>query len=114
MDKEQIVFTIILHAGNARSYCFEALALARGGKHTEASARLDQAAQELKKAHSMQFDLLQAEANGEKQEMSLLLIHAQDHLMNASLAKDLIKELISMVHDKQLSSVGMNIIESGQ
>jgi PTS system cellobiose-specific IIA component len=31
--------------------------------------------------------------------------------MNASLAKDLIKELMSMIHDKQLSSAGMNIIE---
>ncbi len=108
MDKEQIVFSIILYAGNARSYCFDALTLARGGKHAEASARLGQAVQELKKAHNMQFDLLQAEANGEKQEMSLLLIHAQDHLMNASLAKDLIKELISMIYDKQLSSVGMD------
>lgn len=111
MDKEQIVFTIILHAGNARSYCFEALALARGAKHEEALARLEEASQELKKAHSMQSDLLQAEANGEKQEMSLLLIHAQDHLMNASLAKDLIKELVSMIQDKQLTSINTNRVE---
>lgn len=101
MEREQVIFTIILHAGNARSYCFEALAVARSGKHTEATERLNEATKELQKAHSMQTNLLQLEAQGEKQEVSLLLVHAQDHLMNAILAKDLIKEIIGMLQDKK-------------
>lgn len=103
MDTEQIIFTIILHAGNARSYSFEALALARGEKYTEALERLDTATKELQKAHIIQTGLLQAEVQGEKQEMSLLLVHAQDHLMNASLAKDLIREMIGMIQSKHFS-----------
>jgi PTS system cellobiose-specific IIA component len=51
----------------------------------------------------MQTSLLQEEAQGEKQEISLLLIHAQDHLMNASLAKKLIKEMIDMIQEKYIS-----------
>lgn len=100
METEQIVFTLILHAGNARSYCFEALALARAGKDKEASERLAEATAELQKAHSMQTSLLQAAAKGEKQEISLLIVHAQDHLMNALLARDLIKEMIGMIQDR--------------
>ncbi|AIF54306.1 PTS lactose/cellobiose transporter subunit IIA [Pelosinus sp. UFO1] len=100
MEREQVIFTIILHAGNARSYCFEALAAARSGKHKDAAERLDEATKELQKAHAMQTNLLQLEAQGEKQEVSLLLVHAQDHLMNALLAKDLIKEMIGMLQDK--------------
>lgn len=100
MEMEQIVFTIILHSGNARSYCFEALTFARAGNDQEASERLAEATKELQKAHIMQTNLLQAEAKGEKQEINLLVVHAQDHLMNALLAKDLIKEMIGMIQDR--------------
>ena len=100
MDQEEIAFTLILHAGNARSHCFEALSFTRIGKHAEAFECLKKSAAELEKAHSLQTNLLQREAKGKKQEINLLLIHAQDHLMNALLARDLIKEMISMIQDR--------------
>jgi PTS system cellobiose-specific IIA component len=100
VETEQIVFTIILHAGNARSHCFEALNLARIGKYKEASECLEESAKEIQKAHIIQTNLFQAEAKGEKQEISLLVVHAQDHLMNALLARDLIKEMIGMIQDR--------------
>lgn len=100
VETEQIVFSIILHAGNARSYCFEALELVRSGKNIEASERFKESTKEIQKAHTMQTNLLQAEANGQKQEISLLVVHAQDHLMNALLARDLIKEMIGMIQEQ--------------
>ncbi|EIW19351.1 MULTISPECIES: PTS lactose/cellobiose transporter subunit IIA [Pelosinus] len=96
---EHIAFTLILHAGNARSYCFEALSFARIGRHKEAFECLKESTKELQKAHTLQTNLLQTEAKGEKQEMNLLVVHAQDHLMNALLARDLIKEMIGMIQE---------------
>lgn len=51
-------------------------------------------------AHKGQMDLLVAEANGEKTDISVLLIHSQDHLMTCMLAIDLIKEMIEMRKEK--------------
>lgn len=97
METEQVVFSIILHAGDARSHALEALRYAREQKFTEAEESIAQAKTQLVAAHRIQTDLLQAEARGEKQEINLLLIHAQDHLMTAMLAKDLIEEMILML-----------------
>lgn len=99
MNMEDIVFSIILHAGNAKSYCFEALSAAREGKHDQAESLLEQAKKELLEAHHVQTDMLQKEAGGDKQQLSLLLIHAEDHLAGALLARDLIQEMIKMYKD---------------
>lgn len=96
METEQVAFSIILHAGDARSHALEALRYARDHKFTEADESMAQAKIQLIAAHQIQTDLLQAEARGGKQEINLLLIHAQDHLMTAILAKDLIEEMILM------------------
>ena len=96
MNSEQIVFTIIMHAGDARSHALEALRYAREGNGDEAEKSMAKAKSELVEAHHIQTELLQAEAGGQKQDVNLLLIHAQDHLMTAILAKDLIEEMILM------------------
>jgi len=96
MNLEEIVFTIISHAGTAKSMCFEALHLARKGEFEKAQELMDEAKKELNETHDIQNSMIHKEACGEKQEVSLLLIHAEDHLMNAMLAKDLIEELIQM------------------
>lgn len=96
MDLEQIVFTIISHAGNARSNCFEALKYAKEGNIIEAENYISKASEELLEAHHIQTNMIQKEAAGEKQEVTLLLMHAEDHLMNAILAKELITEMIEL------------------
>ena len=92
MDVEQIAFTIIAHAGEAKSLAFEALSKAKQGCFNKA--------EEVNLAHKGQMDLLVAEANGEKTDISVLLIHSQDHLMTCMLAIDLIKEMIEMRKEK--------------
>jgi PTS system cellobiose-specific IIA component len=99
MNMENIVFSIILHAGNAKSNCFEALSAARAGNYAEAERLLEQAKKELLEAHQVQTGMLQKEAAGDKQQLSLLLIHAEDHLAGALLARDLIEEMIRMYKD---------------
>lgn len=100
---EEIAFKIILHAGDARSHALEALRYARERKFAEAASSMAEAKAELIAAHHIQTGLLQSEAGGKKQDISLLLVHAQDHLMTAILAKDLIEEMILMLEEQHVN-----------
>ena len=100
MDMEQIAFTIIAHAGEAKSLAFEALNKSKKGCFDEAEQLIEKSREEVNLAHKGQMDLLVAEANGEKTEVSVLLVHSQDHLMTCMLAIDLIEEMIAMRKEK--------------
>jgi len=91
---EEIVMTIVGYAGEGRSFAFEALREARKGDFEGAQGALKKSQVALLEAHHTQTELIQGEINGEKTPCSLLMIHAQDHLMTALLAKELIEELI--------------------
>lgn len=94
---EQVAFTLILHAGNARSLAFEAFDLAAGDDFAGASAKLKEAKGELGRAHQFQTSLIQSEAGGQRVEPTLLLIHAQDHLMTAMSELNLTERLIRVL-----------------
>lgn len=100
-DKYQLIaMKIIASAGETRSLCIEALRLAREDKFLEAEELLRQAQETILDAHQSQMDLLVDEANGQKADLSILLIHAQDHFMTSSLALDLTREIIEL-HKKE-------------
>nr|WP_117161084.1 PTS lactose/cellobiose transporter subunit IIA [Paraliobacillus sp. X-1268] len=99
MDNQEIIMGIIVNGGNARSNAMRAIAAAKQEKFEEANQFMELASEDLNKAHRIQTDLIQAEARGDKAEISLLMIHAQDHLMNAMTVKDLATEMIHM-HEK--------------
>ncbi len=69
--------------GNAKSEAFEAIQAAKNSDFDAATSHLKAADEALVTAHNVQTDLLTAEANGAHADVSLLLVHAQDHLMNA-------------------------------
>ena len=94
--KEMIPFMIISKGGDASSSFLQALNLARAGKMDEAKKFIDQGEQSLLEAHKIQTDLIVAEANGEKNEVGVLMIHAQDHLMNAILLKEITMHLVEL------------------
>ncbi|HEK9101257.1 PTS lactose/cellobiose transporter subunit IIA [Bacillus pfraonensis] len=93
---ETQAFHLILHGGNARSSAMEAIDYAKRGEFQEAEAKLQEALQELQEAHRLQTDLIQREAGGEKTEITLLMVHAQDHLMNAITVKELASEFVAL------------------
>lgn len=93
---EQNIFEIITHAGDARAFAYEALRIAKTGSVEEAREKLVESQKELDLAHNTQTKLIHAEANGEKFQMSLLLIHAQDQLMTAISEKALIENMVEM------------------
>lgn len=96
METQEIIFKLILHSGNGKSFAMEALAAAKQGEIVQARVLLGQAVEELQEAHIVQTSLIQNEAGGELTTLSLLLIHAQDHLMNAITVKDLASEFIDL------------------
>lgn len=96
MNYEEIVLQIIVSGGNARSHAMEAIAYAKGGDINSARKSISKAEEELIDAHKIQSQLIQEEASGNKMDMSLLMVHAQDHLMNAITVKDIAKEFIDL------------------
>lgn len=100
-EMQMLSFNIILHAGNARSNAMEAISLAKEYNFDEAREKITEADQEFAKAHHEQTKLLHEEANGMKNNVTVILVHAQDHLMNAMTVKDLANEMIDMYERMQ-------------
>ena len=92
----EISFGLIANAGEAKGLAYEALAAAENGDFEEAEKLLKEADEALNQAHKVQTDIIQAEARGENTEVSVLFVHAQDHLMTAIEARNLIEKMIKM------------------
>lgn len=102
MEEDNVLssMTIIANSGDARSYAFRALEEAKSGNFKDAEEMLKKSREAANLAHNTQTELLVKEANGEKQEINVLLIHSQDHLMTSMLAVELIRELILVYKNK--------------
>ncbi|MBP2645776.1 MAG: phosphotransferase system lactose/cellobiose-specific subunit [Firmicutes bacterium] len=93
---EQEVFEIIIHAGNAKAEAYEALKAAQSGEFIKAAEAFERAEKELNLAHRVQTETIQQEAAGVKSEVTLLMVHAQDHLMSAITEKNLIVGMVEL------------------
>ena len=78
---------------------FEAIAKAKEGNIEEARTLLKESKEEVNKAHRCQTELIQQEACGKKTDVSVVLIHAQDHLMNTMNYQMLADEIID-IHER--------------
>ena len=95
-NMEGIIFEIISQGGTAKGLAYEALMAAERGDFNKAGELMKEADAYLGQAHKIQTNIIQAEARGEKTEVSVLFVHAQDHLMTSILAKELIEEMVTM------------------
>ncbi|MEJ2765723.1 PTS lactose/cellobiose transporter subunit IIA [Photobacterium sp. MCCC 1A19761] len=96
MDQEAVVMEIIVNAGEARSLCYEALGKAKKHELDQARDLLKQAKACLNKAHLTQTLLIEADQGEGKVPMTLVMVHAQDHLMTTILAHELVTEMVGM------------------
>lgn len=103
MDLEQDVLNLITCSGEAASLSMEAIEYARSGEFKKAEECFKEADEKLIMAHKIQTSLLHREAGGENFSISILLVHAQDHLMNAITINTLAKEFIKVY--KELRSL---------
>ena len=81
-DSLEVAMTLIMYGGEAKSCAIEAIAAAKKQDFDRAQERLSQA----------QKALLQ----GEKTELSLFMVHGQDHLMTSIAFVDLAKEIVDL------------------
>lgn len=102
MTNEQISFEIISKAGDAFSKLTEALKLKRSGKDEEAQECVFASEKLINEAHNVQTNLIVKESRGEQNEFSVLLIHAQDTLMNSILMLTFTKEMLEMYNTLQV------------
>lgn len=93
---EEIIMNLIVNGGDARSNAMNAIEHAKVGEIERSRGLIGEANDALDRAHDYQTKLIQEEANGNKTEISILMIHAQDHLMNAMTVRDMANEFIQL------------------
>lgn len=97
-ESEDLAMEIIANSGAARSLAEEGLALAKAGNYPGANDKLAQAKEALKVAHGFHSKLLKLGAEGGNE--TVLMAHAQDHVMTTMLAVDLIEDIIGLYKTK--------------
>ncbi|HIZ82320.1 MAG TPA: PTS lactose/cellobiose transporter subunit IIA [Candidatus Mediterraneibacter pullistercoris] len=108
MDEKNIqsIMNLIIYGGDGRSSAMEAIQAAKKGDFELAEEKLKAADQSLLEAHHSQTEMLTQEANGNSVEVSLLMVHGQDHLMTGMMFRDLAKEIVYLYRTlKEKSSV---------
>lgn len=99
MNKQEVTdlgFEIVAYSGEARSELLTALKKAKEGDFAGVDDLINQAQDCLNEAHNTQTELLTREARGEENEIGIIMIHAQDHIMTTMLLKDIIGTLIDV------------------
>ena len=97
-EEEQLQTTmgLIINAGNAKSFAVEAIKAAKEGNFDDAHQKSDEAQQALVDAHNTQTGMLTKEAQGEHAQVTLLMVHSQDHLMTAITFVDLATNFVDV------------------
>lgn len=100
MTDEEVVMQLIVPAGNAKAHAIQAIAAARAGEFERAEELLAAADEAIVEAHEHQSDEIRALLNGaEHESVSLIMVHGQDHIMNAITTIDLAKQIVALVRD---------------
>lgn len=98
-ELEEVVMGLIINSGQARNLAYAALKQAKQGDFAAAKTMMEQSRMALNEAHLVQTKLIEGDQGEGKMKVSLVLVHAQDHLMTSMLARELVTELIEL-HEK--------------
>ena len=93
---ELICFQIISTVGTARSLYIEAIQEAKAGNIERARELVKEGENVFVEGHKAHASLIQQEASGERVEVQLLLLHAEDQLMSAEAFKIIANEFIDL------------------
>ncbi len=99
-DMELLCFKIISAVGEAKSDFIAAIEAAKQGDFAKAEELVKHGESVFVNGHTVHAGLIQKEAAGEKTEVCLLLMHAEDQLMSAETIKLLATELIEIYKNK--------------
>jgi PTS system cellobiose-specific IIA component len=112
-DKIQAAMQIILHAGDARVHCMNALDEITAHNFLQAKTEMELANEKIVNAHKVQTSAIQAETQGSPEEYSVLFAHAQDTLMTIYSEINLTKRLMELfqIYDQRLTALEEQTIE---
>ena len=96
MDCQEKILKVIIHAGNAKSHIYEALHCAKKGDFKKCDEYMESANEEILEAQKIQTILMNKDGEGEDIQISMLLIHSQDHIMTCLSERNLVKEIIDL------------------
>lgn len=96
MDNEERVVQLIALAGDARSKYLEALTTARKRNYIQSDELLSCADRRIVEAYRLHKELLRA---GVDDSLTMLMVHGQDHLMNAVTVKEMAIEMIAFMKE---------------
>lgn len=77
----EVAMQVILHAGDARMYCNEAMEALYNDEEDTFKEKMELTKKEITIAHNLQTETIQKTIECEEQPITLLFIHAQDTLM---------------------------------
>lgn len=101
MTDEEVVMKLIVPAGEAKAHAIEAIAAARAGEFDRADELMGEADRAIVEAHEHQSDEIRRILNGGASDgVSLIMVHGQDHLMNAITTIDLAKQITALLRDR--------------
>ncbi|AGR41896.1 PTS lactose/cellobiose transporter subunit IIA [Spiroplasma diminutum] len=93
---ENISMEMISCIGTSKSNAIMAIRAAKNQDFVKAKDLILEAEIEMSKAHNLHFDIVSREANGEKLDLKLLFLHAEDQMLTTQAMIDLGKEMIEM------------------
>lgn len=93
---EENSFQIIANIGSATDCYMKAMEEAKETNIKEARKLIQEGEEHYHSAHEVHSELIQKMANGENIELNLLLVHAEDQMMNSEIIKILALEIISL------------------
>ncbi len=96
-----VAMKIILSAGDARNYNFEALDCYIEGQYEKGAQLITKAKASIQEAHSAQTEFIQREASGVRYQPTLLFIHAQDTLMTINSELMLTNKIIKYIESRK-------------
>lgn len=99
-EMERVCFGIISSVGTARSCYVEAIQAAKAKNFDKANELMQEGKKMFHEGHIFHKSLIEKEANGEKTELNLLLIHSEDQMMSAELLEIMAREIIELYQNK--------------
>jgi PTS system cellobiose-specific IIA component len=96
MDIMEVAMNLIAGAGDAKSDAMEAIMHAKAGDIPAARVSIEKASEAMLATHAAQTQLIREEMSGKPLEVTLLMVHAQDHLCTAQLMREIAIEIIDL------------------
>lgn len=93
------IFGLIALSGDAKASYHHAMLLMQEGKAEEAAEAVKAGDATLKESHAIQTKFVTLEAQGKTATIGVLMVHAQDQLMNTILVKEMLGYMMNMQNE---------------